>query len=77
MQAEKYKSENLAKQILNVWKPWTLLLVDFKLPVYLFIQQAFMEGLLHAWSSALSWGYQSEQDSQGPYLIEFIFQGRR
>lgn len=45
MQLEKYKLENLAKQILNVQETGTLLLVNFKLPVYLFTQQAFIEGL--------------------------------
>lgn len=63
MQLEKYKLENLAKQILNVQETGTLLLVNFKLPVYLFTQQAFIEGLPCAWSSAVSWTYQSEQDS--------------
>ena len=45
MQLEKYRLENVAKQILNVQETGTLLLVNFKLPVYLFTQQAFMEGL--------------------------------
>lgn len=45
MQLEKYKLENLAKQILNVQEDRTLLLVNFKLPAYLFTQQAFIEGL--------------------------------
>ena len=73
MQLEKYKLENLAKQILNVQEDRTLLLVNFKLPAYLFTQQAFIEGLPCAWFSALPWASHSEQDSWGPCLMEFVF----
>ena len=45
MQLEKYKLANLAKKVPNVQETGTLLLVNFKLPMSLFTQQAFMEGL--------------------------------
>lgn len=48
IQPEKYKLENLAKEIWNSRENWKCMLVDFKLSVYLFIFQAFIVGLLCA-----------------------------